>query len=87
MAVYELRFKASAAKDFRGIPKTDVRKILAKAQTLRADPRPPGSQKLSGGERYRIRQGHYRILYSIDGAAVIVEVVKIGHRKDVYRDQ
>ena len=86
MAAYELRFKASVAKDLRGIPKSDVVKILAKARTLSHNPRPPGSQKLAGDERYRIRQGDYRILYSIIEALVVVEVVKIGHRKDVYRD-
>lgn len=86
MAVYELRFKASVAKDLRGIPKADVLKILAKARTLCDNPRPPGSQKLAGDERYRIRQGDYRILYTIADALVLVEVVKIGHRREVYRD-
>ncbi|MGH8541017.1 MAG: type II toxin-antitoxin system RelE family toxin [Stenotrophobium sp.] len=87
MTVYELRFKASVAKDLRGIPKADVAKILAKARSLSTDPRPPGSQKLAGDERYRIRQGDYRILYSIFDALVVVEVVKIVHRKEVYRDR
>lgn len=86
MAAYELRFKASIAKDLRGIPKADVRRILAKAQALRDNPRPPGSQKLAGDERYRIRQGDYRILYTVMDALVLVEVVKIGHRKSVYRE-
>ena len=54
-------------------------------QALRDEPRPPGSEKLSGDEKYRIRQGAYRILYSIDDAAIVVEVVKVGHRRDVYR--
>lgn len=87
MALYDLRFKASVAKDLRGVPKADVRRILARAGALRENPRPPGSQKLSGGEHYRIRQGNYRILYTVDDHLVVVEVVKIGHRKDVYRDQ
>lgn len=86
MAAYELRFKASVAKDLRGIPKTDIRRILASAEGLRSDPRPPGSQKLSGAEQYRIRQGNYRLVYSIDDAQRVVEVFRIGHRKDVYRD-
>lgn len=85
MAIYELRFKASVAKDLRGIPKVDVQKILVKAQALRNNPRPPGSQKLAQDEHYRIRQGDYRILYSIFDAQIVVEVVKIGHRRAVYR--
>lgn len=85
MARYELRYGAGIVKDLRGIPKADVRRILAKAGSLCDDPRPTGSQKLAGAERYRLRQGNYRILYSIDDQRVLVEVVKIGHRKDVYR--
>lgn len=85
MARYELRFKASVAKDLKGLPKADIRRILTKIESLREDPRPAGSEKLSGDEKYRIRQGDYRILYSIYDEQVIVEVVKIGHRKDVYR--
>ena len=86
MAAYELRFKASVAKDLRGIPKAEVVKILAKARALSGNPRPSGSQKLAGDERYRVRQGNYRILYSIIETLVVVEVVKIAHREDVYRD-
>lgn len=85
MATYELRFKASVAKDLRGLPKSDIERILAKIEMLKADPRPPGSEKLSGDEKYRIRQGDYRILYSIDDEQIVIEVVKVGHRKDVYR--
>ena len=86
MARYELRFKPSVAKDLRGIPSADVRRILARLETLRDDPRPPGSEKLSAQERYRLRQGHYRILYTVLNAEVIVEIVKVGHRREVYRD-
>ncbi len=85
MAIYELRFKASVAKDLRGLPKPDIQRILVKVEGLRENPRPPGSEKLSGDEKYRIRQGDYRILYSIDEQQVIIEVVKVGHRKHVYR--
>lgn len=85
MAIYDLRYKATVAKDLRGLPKADIRRILAKAESLRHNPRPVGVEKLSGEEKYRIRQGNYRILYSIDDALVIVEAVKIGHRKDIYR--
>lgn len=85
MATYELLYRPSIAKDLRGLPKADVRRILARSETLRMDPRPAGSEKLSGEEGYRIRQGDYRILYNIYDTQVMVEVVKIGHRKDVYR--
>jgi mRNA interferase RelE/StbE len=81
MARYELRFKNSVAKDLRALPKSDVAKVLEHIDALRADPRPPGSEKLSAQERYRIRQGSYRILYEIEDQEVIVTVVKVGHRR------
>lgn len=86
MARYELRFKPSVAKDLRGVPRADVQRILARIEALRDDPRPPGSEKLSGQDRYRVRQGQYRILYTVADAELIVEVVKVGHRRDVYRE-
>jgi mRNA interferase RelE/StbE len=85
MANYELRFKLSVAKDLRDIAQADVRRILARIETLRTHPRPPGSEKLSAQERYRLRQGSYRILYTISDADIVVEVVKIAHRRDAYR--
>jgi mRNA interferase RelE/StbE len=86
MARYELRHKASVEKDLRLIPKPDVQRIIARIESLRDDPRPPGVKKLSTQERCRVRQGNYRILYTITDVQLIVEVVKIGHRRDVYRD-
>jgi mRNA interferase RelE/StbE len=86
MARYELRIKPSVAKDLRGVPRADVQRILARIEALRDDPRPPGSEKLSGQDRYRVRQGQYRILYTVADAELIVEVVKVGHRRDVYRE-
>lgn len=86
MARYELRFKPSVAKDLRGLPQADVRRVLARIEGLRDDPRPPGCEKLSGDERYRLRQGNYRVLYSVADAEVVVEIVKIGHRREVYRE-
>lgn len=86
MARYELRVKPSVARDLRGIPRADVLRILARIEALRDDPRPPGSEKLSGQERYRVRQGQYRILYSNADDELIVEVVKVGHRRDVHCD-
>ena len=86
MARYDVRFKPSVAKDLRGILPADVRRILARIEALRDDPRPPGAEKLSTQERYRLRQGDYRILYSVLDAEVVVEVVKGGHRREVYRE-
>ena len=86
MAHYEPRFKPSVAKDLRGIPPVDVRRILERIETLRDDPRPAGSEKLSSRERYRVRQGNYHILYTVTDSEVLVEIVKIGHRGDVYRE-
>lgn len=85
MARFELRFKPSVAKDLRGIPKADVRRLLKKLEALRDDPRPPGAEKLTSRELYRARQGAYRIVYSVDDVAVVVEVIKVGHRREVYR--
>ena len=86
MARYELRVKPSVAKDLRGLTKADVRRILARIEALRDDPRAPGCEKLAGGsELYRVRQGVYRVVYTIDDEQVIVEVVRVGHRGEVYR--
>jgi len=86
MARYELRFKPSVAKDLRGIPKADVRRILCRIEALREDPRAPGCEKMVGPEElYRVRQGVYRIVYAIHDEQVVVEVVRVGHRGDVYR--
>lgn len=85
MAEYKIFFKISVEKDLRNIPREEIRKILQKIDSLTSNPRPPGSEKLTGQERYRIRQGRYRILYSIEDNDLIVWVVKISHRKDVYR--
>jgi mRNA interferase RelE/StbE len=85
MASYELVFKKSAAKDLRDIPKADVKRILQRIRSLADDPRPAGCEKLSSLERYRLRQGVYRIIYEIDDDRAVVIVVKVGHRREVYR--
>jgi mRNA interferase RelE/StbE len=87
MASYELILRESVAKDLRALPNADVVRILERIRGLAQDPRPAGCEKLSGQERYRIRQGVYRILYEIQATRLIVVVVKVGHRKDVYRSQ
>jgi mRNA interferase RelE/StbE len=85
MAAYKVFFKKSVWKDFESIPKRELKKIIERIESLSENPRPPGSQKLSGQERYRLRQGRYRILYSIQDYELTVWVVKVAHRKDVYR--
>lgn len=85
MARYSLEFRRSVAKDLRAIPKKDVRRILKRIETLPDDPRPVGCEKLSGLERYRVRQGHYRILYEIVDQILLITVVKIGHRRAAYK--
>lgn len=85
MAKYKLVFKKSVAKDLRPIPNKDVARILQRIEQLRENPRPIGSEKLSGQERYRIRQGVYRIIYEVADRQLIVTVVKIGHQQQVYK--
>ena len=84
MAKYEIVFRRSVYKDLRPIPNADVKRILARIRSLAVDPRPAGSEKLSGQERYRIRQGVYRIVYEIEDDRLIVTVVKVAHRSRVY---
>ncbi len=97
MASYRLLIKPSAVRELEGIPSStptrvprwgpgpDRTRLVSRVQRLAADPRPAGSEKLSGQEKYRLRQGDYRILYLIDDAQASVVVVKIGHRREVYR--
>ena len=85
MASYELVIKRSVAKDLRAIPNSDVAKLLQHIRALADEPRPQGCEKLSGLERYRIRQGDYRIIYEIQQQRLLVLIVKVGHRKDVYK--
>ena len=84
MAAYKIYFRESVEKDFSPMPKEDVQKILRRIEALGEDPRPSGCEKLTGQERYRVRQGRYRIAYSIQNEALTVWIVKVGHRKDVY---
>ena len=87
MASYSIRIRSSAAKELESLgSKKDRQRIISRIRALADDPRPAGVEKLSGTrERYRVRQGDYRILYEIQDAVLIVVVVKVGHRKDVYR--
>jgi mRNA interferase RelE/StbE len=85
MAAYKLSFKKSVQKDLDSIPKKDLKRILRRIESLSEDPRPHGCEKLTGQERYRLRQGRYRIVYSIQDDELTVWVVKVTHRKHIYR--
>ena len=87
MANYKITFKRSVSKDFKSIPKSDVIKILEKINSLAIDPRREGCIKLSGQNNYRVRQGLYRIVYEIRDFEIVVQVIKIGHRSDVYKNE
>jgi len=85
MAEYEIFFKESVWKDLKGISKKDLKRILSRIESLREDPLPDGREKPTGQELYRVRQGNFRILYSIQDNELTIWVIKVGHRKEVYR--
>ncbi|MDD2734263.1 MAG: type II toxin-antitoxin system RelE/ParE family toxin [Desulfuromonadaceae bacterium] len=86
MAGYSIFFKESVKKDLDAIPKGDLLRIMERIRNLADDPRPAGCEKLSGQEKYRVRQGNYRIVYSIQDTGLTVWVVTVGHRREVYRN-
>ena len=85
MAGYSIFFKDSVRKDLDAIPKKDLLRIIDRIGSLTENPRPLCCEKLSGQEKYRLRQGNYRIIYSIQDTKLTVWVVKVGHRREVYR--
>ena len=85
MAKYNVLIKRSAQKELESLPKTYLVSITKIIGALANDPRPNGSEKLSGDEKYRVRKGPYRIVYSIHDNDLVIWVVKIAHRKEVYR--
>ena len=85
MAGYEIFFRESVWKELKKVPRADLKKILSRIEQLGNDPRPVGCEKLTGQDLYRIRQGNYRVVYSIQDNKLTVWVVKVGHRKEVYR--
>lgn len=85
MANYRILFTRSAAKELERVPTKDRHRLVTRIGALADNPRPVGAEKLSGDDKYRIRQGNYRILYEIVDADLIVTVVRIGNRRDVYR--
>jgi mRNA interferase RelE/StbE len=85
VASYRLFIKPSAAKELEGLPRGQRRRVVTRMRELATDPRPHGCEKLSGAEKYRIRQGPYRVLFTIDDTAGEIVIVRIAHRRDVYR--
>lgn len=87
MASYRVLIKASAAKELEALPNKKIRqRLVERIRALAGDPRPAGIEKLSGyHDRYRARQGVYRVVYSVSDRELLVYVIKVGHRKDVYR--
>jgi mRNA interferase RelE/StbE len=82
---YKILIKPSAVKEIEAIAQRDRQRIVARIQGRSTNPRPPGCEKLSGQERYRVRQGVYRIVYSINDGESSLLIVKVGHRKEIYR--
>jgi mRNA interferase RelE/StbE len=85
MAGYEIYFKKSVWKDLKKIPKVDLKRILSRIENLADNPRPSDCEKLTSQELYRVRQGKYRIVYSVQDNELTIWVIKVGHRKDIYR--
>lgn len=85
MASYSIEFAANVRKDFRKIPGADAERLLERIRDLAANPRPAGAKKLTGEELWRIRVGAYRVIYEIETGRLVVFVVRVSHRKDVYR--
>jgi len=85
MAKYRITIKKSAAKELEALPKKDLQRIVKRIRALADEPRSHGSHKLSGQEQYRVRQGDYRIVYSIEDKDSLVDIFKIGHRREIYR--
>jgi len=82
---YRLTLRQSAVKELESLPRRDLARVMSRIKVLADNPRPPACEKLSGQERYRIRQGDYRILYEVNDPGQVVTVVKIGQRREVYR--
>jgi mRNA interferase RelE/StbE len=85
MAEYKIFFRRSVLKDLAKIPKNDLKRIIKRIKKLAHDPRPQGCEQISRQDRFRIRQGNYRIIYSIQDDELTIWVVKIGHRREIYR--
>lgn len=83
---YRVELKPSAARALRKLDADVQRRIIARVETLAENPRPPGAERLEGmRDLYRIRAGDYRIIYQVADKVLLVLVVRVGHRRDVYR--
>jgi len=85
VASYRLLIKPSAVKELEALPLKDRRRVVARLRGLSGQPRPPGCEKLTGHDLYRVRQGNYRILYEVQDHDLTVAIIKIGHRREIYR--
>ena len=85
MANYRLQSKPSAVKELEALQLKDRKRLVARIRKFAKEQRPDGCEKLSGQDKYRVRQGHYRVLYLVDDSEPSITIVKIGHRRDVYR--
>ena len=85
MGRYKLVFRRSVAKDLRRLPNKDVARVMKRIDELSENPRDFGCEKLTEQERYRVRQRDYRIIYEIHDDAIVIEIVQIGHRREIYR--
>jgi mRNA interferase RelE/StbE len=85
MAKYKIEIKKSAEKELNNSPHNDLKKIIQEITNLAENPRPSDCKKLTGEEKYRIRSGKYRIFYLIEDNILMVYIIKIGHRRDIYR--
>lgn len=87
MATYQIEWKASALRELKGIDRQAVPRIIAAVGALSDNPFPPGVRKLRGAEHtYRIRVGDYRVLYEVHHDSIRIQIIRVKHRKDVYRD-
>ena len=84
MENYKIKIKKSATKEMQKLPKEVLKRVVIKIQALSLEPRPPGCKKLTADEKYRVRIGAYRILYSIEDDILMIYIVKVEHRKKVY---
>jgi mRNA interferase RelE/StbE len=82
---YEVRLKASAERELDGLPRPIFDRIVSALVRLESNPPPRGTKKLLGTAEFRIRVGSYRVLYTVDDHHRLVEIIAVGHRKDVYR--
>jgi mRNA interferase RelE/StbE len=82
---YKILFTRQSEKDLSNLPKSDFRKVEVAIAKLADNPRPPKSKKLTARDSWRIRIGNYRVIYLIEDDNLIVIVIEIGHRKEVYK--